>query len=144
MDPIALFKGLTSALASGIELLAAIIIGLAVIEAAIGTAHVFLHPSLPPEAKENLRLRLGRWLAVALEFELGADILRTAIAPTWSEIGMLAAIAAIRTGLNYFLEKEIQRAAAAKGRGAINGIAQPPQQIESAESRRTSGEPAAT
>lgn len=143
MDPIALFKGLTSALASGIELLAAVIIGLAVIEALFRTAHVFLHPSLPPEAKENLRLRLGRWLAVALEFELGADILRTAIAPTWSEIGMLAAIAAIRTGPNYFLEKEIQRAAAAKVRAAIDE-GSPPRQVQRAENGRTSGEPAAT
>ncbi len=60
---------------------------------------------------EHIRLRLGRWLALALEFELGADILRTAIAPTWGEIGQLAAIAAIRTLLNYFLQKEIDRAA---------------------------------
>lgn len=82
MDPIALFEGLTGALASGIELLAAIIIGIAVIEAVARTARVFLHPDLPPSAKEDLRLRLGRWLAVALEFELGADILRTAIAPS--------------------------------------------------------------
>ncbi|MFC7735153.1 DUF1622 domain-containing protein [Roseomonas sp. GCM10028921] len=55
-------------------------------------------------------LRLGRWLALALEFELGADILRTAIAPTWSEIGQLAAIAAVRTALNFFLQREIDGA----------------------------------
>ncbi len=54
---------------------------------------------------------LGRWLALALEFELEGDILRTAIAPTWSEIGQLAAIAAVRTTLNYFLQKEIDKAA---------------------------------
>lgn len=57
-----------------------------------------------------MRLHLGRWLAVALEFELGADILRTAVAPTWSEIGQLAAIAAVRTALNYFLQAEIDKA----------------------------------
>lgn len=37
------------------------------------------------------------------------DILRTAVAPTFTEIGQLAAIAAIRTALNYFLGKEIER-----------------------------------
>ncbi|MGB3379390.1 DUF1622 domain-containing protein [Allopontixanthobacter sediminis] len=58
--------------------------------------------------KEEIRLRLGRWLALALELLLGADILRTAVAPSWSEIGQLAAIAAIRTALNYFLQKEIE------------------------------------
>ena len=54
-----------------------------------------------------LRLSLARYLIVALEFQLAADILATAIAPSWNEIGKLAAIAAIRTVLNYFLEKEI-------------------------------------
>jgi uncharacterized membrane protein len=47
------------------------------------------------------------WIILALEFALGADIVRTAIAPTWDQIGQLAAIAAIRTALNYFLEKEV-------------------------------------
>ena len=31
----------------------------------------------------------------------------TAIAPTWEDIGRLAAIAAIRTFLNFFLERDI-------------------------------------
>ncbi len=60
--------------------------------------------------KEDVRLKLGRWLAVALEFELAADILRTAVAPTWTEIGQLAAIAVLRTALNYFLQQEIDKA----------------------------------
>jgi uncharacterized membrane protein len=38
---------------------------------------------------------------------LGADILRTAVEPSWDEIGRLAAIATIRTALNYFLQREI-------------------------------------
>jgi uncharacterized membrane protein len=50
---------------------------------------------------------LGRYLALGLEFQLASDILSTAIAPTFEEIGKLAAIAAIRTALNYFLNKEI-------------------------------------
>ena len=55
-----------------------------------------------------IRLLLARYLALALEFQLGADILSTAIAPTWQEIGKLGAIAVIRTGLNFFLSKEMQ------------------------------------
>jgi uncharacterized membrane protein len=43
-----------------------------------------------------------------LELLLAADILRTAVAPTWEDIGKLAAIAAIGTALNYFLEKELK------------------------------------
>ncbi len=54
-----------------------------------------------------LRLRLGSWLALALEFQLGADILSTTIAPTFAELGKLGAIALIRTFLNYFISQEL-------------------------------------
>ena len=54
-----------------------------------------------------VRLTLARYLSLALEFQLAADILSTAIAPTWDQIGKLAAIAVIRTGLNYFLGLEV-------------------------------------
>lgn len=49
------------------------------------------------------------WLVLALEFLLAADILRTAISPTWTDIGQLAAIAAIRTFLNYSLSHDLQK-----------------------------------
>ncbi|MGI4887016.1 MAG: DUF1622 domain-containing protein [Janthinobacterium lividum] len=55
-----------------------------------------------------IRLTLSRYLALALEFQLGADILSTAIAPSWDQIGRLGAIAIIRTALNFFLSKEMQ------------------------------------
>ncbi len=107
-----LFKDWTSLLANGIEGVAALLIALAAIEATLRALWVFAHPREPPEAKEVVRLRLGRWLALALEFELAADIIRTAIAPTWTEIGLLAAIVIIRTAINYFLQRDIDTAAA--------------------------------
>ncbi|MCZ2813184.1 DUF1622 domain-containing protein [Modestobacter sp. VKM Ac-2979] len=55
----------------------------------------------------RVRLGLARYLLLGLEFQLASDVLRTAIAPSFAEIGKLAAIAAIRTALNYFLGKEI-------------------------------------
>lgn len=55
------------------------------------------------------RLILARYLALALELQLGADILSTAVAPSWDSIGKLGAIAVIRTLLNYFLSKEMER-----------------------------------
>ncbi|MFD1469104.1 DUF1622 domain-containing protein [Hymenobacter caeli] len=55
-----------------------------------------------------IRLTLSRYLALALEFQLGADILSTAIAPSWDQIGRLGAIAVIRTALNFFLSKEMR------------------------------------
>jgi uncharacterized membrane protein len=98
-------------LARGIELAAALIIGIAAAQATAKAALLFIRRSAPPEAKTEVRLTLGRWLAVALEFELAADILRTAVTPTWDDIAQLAAIAALRTGLNYFLAKEIEKEA---------------------------------
>ena len=53
------------------------------------------------------RLTLARYLALALELQLGADILSTAVSPSWDQIGKLAAIAVIRTALNYFLLREL-------------------------------------
>ncbi len=61
-----------------------------------------------PEAFTAVRLRLGRFLALGLEFQLASDLLRTAVAPSFEEIGKLAAVAAIRTGLNFFLARELQ------------------------------------
>ena len=55
-------------------------------------------------------LSMARWLVLGLEFMLAADIVRTAIAPNWDDIGMLAAIAVIRTFLNYFLERDMKEA----------------------------------
>lgn len=105
-----LFKLLTVYLAAGIEAAAAVIIGFGSIEASIKAFHLFIHRAEMQATKEDIRLNLGRWLALALEFELAADILRTAVAPTWNEIGQLAAIIVIRTALNFFLQLEIDKA----------------------------------
>ncbi len=97
---------------------AAIIVAIAVLEAIVRALYLFLPARWRESAKhhlmekEEVRLRLARWLAVALEFLLAADILKTAVAPTWDEIGKLAAIATLRTLLNYFLQREIDRAEA--------------------------------
>ena len=56
----------------------------------------------------EIRLDLGLSLALALEFLLAADIVATAVTPTWESIGLLAAIAGIRTFLNYYLHKEVK------------------------------------
>ena len=56
-----------------------------------------------------IRLRFGMWLALALEFQLGADILGTTLDPSTEELAKLAVIALIRTFLNYFLGKELEK-----------------------------------
>ncbi|MAS95023.1 MAG: hypothetical protein CMO55_17645 [Verrucomicrobiales bacterium] len=64
------------------------------------------------------RLTLARFLALALEFQLGADVLATAVSPDWDQIGKLAAVAAIRTVLNYFLSIELKNAGPNPGNSA--------------------------
>jgi uncharacterized membrane protein len=56
----------------------------------------------------RLRLTFGGWLAMALEFQLASDIIKTTISPTYEHLIQLGAIAVIRTFLNYFLSKELK------------------------------------
>ncbi|ANY20931.1 hypothetical protein A6F68_02433 [Tsuneonella dongtanensis] len=110
-----------------VEGVAALIVAYAVAEAIVRLLMSFRRHSgdqpshVAHDAKEDIRLRLGRWLALSLELLLGADILRTAVAPSWSEIGQLAAIAAIRTALNFFLQREIEAAQGRRARQSSTG-----------------------
>ena len=89
-----------------IEAIGALIIGIGMILASLR----FGRGSFPPTARDftDARLALARFLAIPLQFQLGADILCTAVAPSWDAIGKLGAIAVIRTALNYFLSREMQ------------------------------------
>lgn len=89
------------------------VVVVAIVRAVVRYVSMLVHRTRP-FPPEGLRLELGRSLALALEFSVGADILRTAVEPTWDEIARLAAIAAIRTALNFFLQREL----AAEGRRA--------------------------
>ncbi|MCA1711259.1 MAG: DUF1622 domain-containing protein [Actinobacteria bacterium] len=91
-----------------VEAVGAVVIFLGAVLAAIGFARAALARHSDEEFV-RVRLELGRYLTLGLEFQLASDVLSTAIAPTFAEIGKLAAIAAIRTVLNYFLAKEITR-----------------------------------
>lgn len=92
-----------------INLIALVFITYGVTEAALkGLSTIFM-------AQDPLRFRLiwmrfARWLIAGLTFQLAADIVETSVAPTWDEIGRLAAIAVVRTFLNYFLEKDQREA----------------------------------
>lgn len=103
-------KVITLSLSSVVEGIAAIIIAHAMIRCVV----LYGRSTLASTKIDNLtiRLQLGKTLALALEFLLAADVLRTAVAPNWDDIGKLAAIAALRTTLNYFLEKELKHTSA--------------------------------
>ena len=101
-----LVQGAVHWLRLGVETTGAVVIGLGVAIALVAFARSLL--TRQPADFNAIRLVLARYLAMALEFQLGADILSTAVAPSWNEIGKLAAVAVIRTGLNYFLSREMQ------------------------------------
>jgi uncharacterized membrane protein len=61
---------------------------------------------LPPLAA--VRLAFGSWLSLALEFQLGADIVATTITPGRDNLIRLAVVAVIRTFLNLFLGRELE------------------------------------
>jgi uncharacterized membrane protein len=87
------------------------VIGALVIAIGVAVAVVMLVRALSHQVTSHrfvrTRLALGSFLVLGLEFQLAADIMKTAVAPSFTDIGQLAAIAGIRTLLNYFLTKEI-------------------------------------
>ena len=101
-------KQVTLQVSYAVEILASVIIGIAVIQTLVSFISLF-NPSGKKTTKEEIRLQFGSSVAVSLELLLGADVLATAVAPTWDEIGKLAAIAVLRTALNYFLELELNK-----------------------------------
>jgi uncharacterized membrane protein len=61
-----------------------------------------------PDNMTSLRIQLGQSMVMGLEFFVAADILRTALTPTWNEILLLASLIGLRTILNYFMERELK------------------------------------
>lgn len=91
----------------GIETIGAALVGVGVLTAG---AQLVRHLVAQRDGEFTaIRLILARYLALALEFQLGADILSTAITPSWNQIGKLGAVAVIRTALNYFLSLEMKQ-----------------------------------
>ncbi len=82
-------------------------------------------PRRDADAFVPVRLTLGRFIALGLEFQLASDVLSTAVAPTFEELGKLAVVAALRTALNYFLQREIaeERELLAEKQGRSDPIA---------------------
>lgn len=96
------------AVSTAIEGLAAVVVGYGAIVAFYRFVIQSPRRRMVPGYYERARIDLGRKLVVGLELELGADILETAIAPTWNHIGIVGAIIVLRTVLNFVLEHEIE------------------------------------
>ncbi len=120
----ATFRNISATIALLIEGGSAVIIAVAAVEALVNSFRAILSGKGDPDYRE-VYLRFGSRLILGLEFALAADIVRTAISPRWDDIGRLAAIAAIRTFLNFFLERDIERFAAEKENAARKDVENP-------------------
>jgi uncharacterized membrane protein len=91
-----------------------VIDGLALIIIVIGTLQAFfagvavMVASPSGHTRRDIWLRYARWLVAGLTFQLAADIIESSITTSWEAVGRLAAIAVIRTFLNYFLERDLK------------------------------------
>ena len=56
---------------------------------------------------EHIRLNLAEGIALALEFKLGGEVLRTVIVREWTELLILGAIIALRGALTLLIHWEI-------------------------------------
>jgi uncharacterized membrane protein len=95
-------------LASVVEVVAAAVILVALFSFLINYGRHFRSNEVE-QKNTRMRIEFGSALSLSLELLLAADVLATAFAPTWDDIGKLAAIAALRTALNYFLERELRQ-----------------------------------
>ena len=109
-----LLKTAAEYVALSLEAVSVLVVAVGGIEA----VYRMLQPMLPGYVTHTTRrdiwMGLVRWLLLGLEFMLAADIVRSTITPEWDDIAKLAAIAVIRTFLNYFLERDLEAASRMK------------------------------
>jgi uncharacterized membrane protein len=90
-----------------IQIMALLVVAFGTIQAFVESLRAMVNRSEAGHDFHSGYVRYARWLIVGLTFQLAADIIQTSFAPSWDEIGQLAAIAAIRAFVNYFLEHDM-------------------------------------
>ena len=100
------FLSLADGAALALEFLVILAVCAGALETVVGLGRWILAGNRASGSRTRLWVNFAQWLMLALEFALGADIIRTAISPTWDQLGQLAVVAVIRTGLGYFLQRD--------------------------------------
>ena len=91
-----------------IDAIALLVILVGTIEVSLTVARASFKP-LGNQVARQAWLRYARWLVAGLTLQLAADIIETSITTDWQTIGRVAAVALIRTFLNYFLERDVEQ-----------------------------------
>ena len=103
-----IFKEYASYAGLAIEATGVLLITMGSLAAVVETFRVMITRASGAEKRE-VWLRYAQWLVAGLTFQLAGDIVHTAIAPSWDEIGKLASIALIRTFLSFFLDRDMEK-----------------------------------
>ena len=93
-----------------IDIFAGVVIGISAILAFISYLKIVrkrTHEQIIQQ--ESIRLRLARGMLFALDFQIGADILKTVLVPSPTDLAILSVVVAIRIILSWSLSKEIER-----------------------------------
>jgi uncharacterized membrane protein len=93
--------------ALAIEAVAVLAVAIGSVAAVVSTIRLLVTRGSNAD-KRLVWMHYAQWLVAALTFQLAADIVSTTVAPTWDQIGRVAAIAAIRTLLTFFLDRDIE------------------------------------
>ena len=94
-------------IALAINIVSIVVVAGGVVQAVVELLHALIKRTATIAAKRAMWIDFARWLIAGLTFQLAADVVETAIAPTWDDLGKFAAIAAIRTLLSYSLDRDM-------------------------------------
>ena len=108
-----------------VEAIAILIIAIGSVEALVNMFRIMIAGHASGLQKRAVWLEFARWLVAALTFQLAADVVNTSFSPTWDEVGRLAAVAAIRTFLSYFLDREVENTRKLQHAGETEGRSRP-------------------
>jgi uncharacterized membrane protein len=90
-----------------IDFIAMLVVVFGTAQAVVGAVQLMLSGSPEGHKRREVWLRYAHWLVAGLTFQLAADIIETSITTSWEAVGRIAAVAVIRTFLNYFLERDL-------------------------------------
>jgi uncharacterized membrane protein len=102
------------------EAIAIVVIATGTVEAVGNTIRIMRTSRATGTDRRAVWLDFAGWLVAALTFQLAADIISTSFSPSWNEVGRLGAIAAIRTFLSYFLDREVENTRRLQHTGATD------------------------
>jgi uncharacterized membrane protein len=110
LTPEDLLKPFLGSLAFGIDIAVGVVIAISVIRGFIMYVKLLRRSPLEQSREEeSIKQYVGNGLILALDLEVGSDIIRTILAPSESDLISLVVIVAIRITLSWSLSRDIKR-----------------------------------